>query len=34
MLVLAGQDRMDKELMIGQMQGAASPFNCLSRIPY
>ena len=25
MLVLAGQDRMDKELMIGQMQGA-SPF--------
>lgn len=26
MLVLAGQDRMDKELMIGQMQGASPSF--------
>lgn len=34
MLVLAGQDRMDKELMIGQMQGASSSFKGLSRIPY
>lgn len=24
MLVLAGQDRMDKELMIGQMQGSSA----------